>query len=354
MKNIHLFYFSPTHTTKRAVQGIGQGVGVEVIEHDLTFACDSDEEFNLGENDIAIVGVPVYAGRVPEIAANILKRVHGNNTLAVAVVVYGNRAFEDALLELKNILKENGFSVIAGGAFIGEHSYTKKVGTKRPDNNDIEIAINFGKKIDELVKEGNYKKDIDVKFGVEVGVQPHTKDYLESVIKKYPFDFVIASSHAIDRVDLAFGEIQAGRTKDEVHNLYFEYVLQNIEKYNEFNVYGHIDFVTRYGGEKFRGLDYKKHFDIIDVILKKLIEKGKGIEVNTSGYRYREDRFYPCTDILKRYYELGGAILTIGSDSHIKDYMTMDFDRVYDFLESIGVKYISSFDKMQPSFKKIK
>ena len=158
MKNIHLFYFSPTHTTKRAVQGIGQGFGVEVIEYDLTFACDSDEEFNLGENDIAIVGVPVYAGRVPEIAANILKRVHGNNTLAVAVVVYGNRAFEDALLELKNILKENGFSVIAGGAFIGEHSYTKKVGTKRPDNNDIEIAVNFGKKIDELVKEGNYKK----------------------------------------------------------------------------------------------------------------------------------------------------------------------------------------------------
>lgn len=199
-----------------------------------------------------------------------------------------------------------------------------------------------------------YKKDIDLKFGVEVGVQPHTKDYLESVIKKYPFDFVIASSHAIDRVDLAFGEIQAGKTKDEVHNLYFEYVLQNIEKYSEFNVYGHIDFVTRYGGEKFRGLDYKKHFDIIDVILKKLIEKGKGIEVNTSGYRYREDRFYPCTDILKRYYELGGEILTIGSDSHIKDYMTMDFDRVYDFLESIGVKYISSFDKMQPSFKKIK
>lgn len=210
----------------------------------------------------------------------------------------------------------------------------------------------YAKRVFELREK--YKKDIDVKFGVEVGVQPHTKDYLESVIKKYPFDFVIASSHAIDRVDLAFGEIQAGRTKDEVHNLYFEYVLQNIEKYNEFNVYGHIDFVTRYGGEKFRGLDYKKHFDIIDVILKKLIEKGKGIEVNTSGYRYSEDRFYPCTDILKRYYELGGEILTIGSDSHIKDYMTMDFDRVYDFLESIGVKYISSFDKMQPSFKKIK
>ena len=73
MKNIHLFYFSPTHTTKRTLQGIGKGFGREVIEHDLTFACESDEVFNLGENDIAIVGVPVYAGRVPEIATNILK-----------------------------------------------------------------------------------------------------------------------------------------------------------------------------------------------------------------------------------------------------------------------------------------
>ena len=162
MKNIHLFYFSPTHTTKRTLQGIGKGFGREVIEHDLTFACENDEVFNLGENDIAIIGVPVYAGRVPEIATNILKRVHGNNTLAVVIVVYGNRAFENALLELKNILKENGFSVIAGGAFIGEHSYTKKVGTKRPDNNDIEIAINFGKKIDELVRENSYKNDIEV------------------------------------------------------------------------------------------------------------------------------------------------------------------------------------------------
>lgn len=162
MKNIHLFYFSPTHTTKKTVQAIGKGFECEVIDHNLTFACDSNEEFSLGENDLAIVGVPVYAGRVPEIATNILKRVHGDKTLATAVVVYGNRAYEDALLELKNILKDNNFNVIAGGAFIGEHSYTNKVGTKRPDANDLEIATNFGKKIAELIETNSYKTDIDV------------------------------------------------------------------------------------------------------------------------------------------------------------------------------------------------
>lgn len=162
MKNIHLFYFSPTHTTKKTLQGIGKGFECEVIEHNLTFACDSNEEFFLKEDDIAVIGVPVYAGRVPEIATNILKRVHGDKTLAIAVVVYGNRAFEDALLELKNILKENNFNIIAGGAFIGEHSYSKKVGAKRPDSKDIEIATNFGKKLAELIKEKKYKNDIEV------------------------------------------------------------------------------------------------------------------------------------------------------------------------------------------------
>ena len=115
-----------------------------------------------------------------------------------------------------------------------------------------------------------------------------------------------------------------------------------------------MDFVTRYGGPKYRGLNYKENFDRIDAILKKLIEKGKGIEINTSGFRYKEDRFYPCADIVKRYYELGGEILTIGSDAHVKEYLTMDFKLVYDFLESIDKKYITSFKGMQPIFKKIK
>lgn len=199
-----------------------------------------------------------------------------------------------------------------------------------------------------------YKKDIDIKLGVEVGIQPHTREYLESQISKYPFDFVIASTHAINRYDLAWGELQRNRNKEQLQKLYFETVLDNVKKYNNFSVYGHMDFVTRYGGENYRGLEYKKYSDLIDEILKTLISKGKGIEINTSGYRYKEDRFYPCTDIVKRYFELGGEILTIGSDSHIKEHLTMDFDIVYDFLKSIGVKYITSFNQMKPTFKKLK
>lgn len=199
-----------------------------------------------------------------------------------------------------------------------------------------------------------YRDRLDIKLGVEVGIQPHTREYLEKKINEYPFDFVIASTHAIERIDLAWGELQKGRTKEEYQRYYFETVLDNVKKYNEFNVYGHIDFVTRYGGEKYRGLDYKVHSDIIDEILKTLISKGKGIEINTSGYRYKEDRFYPCKEIVRRYYELGGEILTVGSDSHVKEHLTMDFGVVYEFLKSIGVEYICGFEQRKPIFRKIK
>lgn len=162
IKNAHLFYFSPTYTTKKVIQSIGEGLGVNIIEHDLTFACDSTEEFHLEKDEIAIVGVPVYAGRTPVITRGILNRIHGDNSLAVAVVVYGNRAFDDAMLELKDILQGNGFSVMAGGAFIGEHSYTRKVATRRPDSDDLAKAVEFGKLIAEKINTDTFTTDIAV------------------------------------------------------------------------------------------------------------------------------------------------------------------------------------------------
>lgn len=199
-----------------------------------------------------------------------------------------------------------------------------------------------------------YKGKLDIKLGVEVGIQPHTRNYLENQLRQYPFDFIIASTHGIDRCDLAWGELQKTRNKEQLQKYYFETVLENVKNYNIFSVYGHMDFITRYGGEQYRGLDYKKNSDLIDEILKTLISKNKGLEINTSGYRYKENRFYPCTDIVRRYFELGGEIITVGSDSHIKEYLTMDFDIVYEFLKSIGFKYICGFDKLNPVFKKLK
>lgn len=163
IKKVHIFYFSPTHTTKTTVQNIGKGINLETYDYDLTFSCDNMKDYSFGKEDLVIVGVPVYGGRTPIISREMIKKIKGEGALAVPVVVYGNRAYEDSLLELKNILKENGFMCIAGGAFLGEHSYTKKVATNRPDKSDIEKAQEFGKLIREKLENETYSHDIEVK-----------------------------------------------------------------------------------------------------------------------------------------------------------------------------------------------
>lgn len=152
ISRVKYYYFSPTNTTKKVVEKIARGIGKDIIE-------ENSKEYVNEEDTLVIVGVPVYGGRVPQIILEILRGIKGSG-YAVPVVVYGNRAYEDALVELEDILEKNGFSILAGGAFIGEHSYTRKVGTNRPDGNDLDIAFNFGKKIAEKIEKEDYSKPI--------------------------------------------------------------------------------------------------------------------------------------------------------------------------------------------------
>jgi len=149
-KITQLVYFSPTRTTKRIVASISEGIGGErIVETDLTYP---DHNFcpELGSSDIAIIGIPVYAGRVPQLALDRLESLRGSATPAIVVAVYGNRAYDDALLELRNLVVEKGFNVVAAGAFIGEHSFSTDqfpVAAGRPDAEDLEAAKKFGKEI---------------------------------------------------------------------------------------------------------------------------------------------------------------------------------------------------------------
>lgn len=146
-RQLHLLYFSATGTTARVVKAIAEGMNARGKEYDLTVPFYRARDVNYGENDVVIVGSPVYGGRIPDFLAECLARVKGRQTPVVLVVVYGNRDYDDALLELKNILEPNGFIGIAGAAFIGEHSYTNKVATGRPDQADLKIAREFGARI---------------------------------------------------------------------------------------------------------------------------------------------------------------------------------------------------------------
>jgi ferredoxin len=186
----NLIYFSPTGTSKTIVESLGLEIGINrTIEYDLTHDKPISFETDGNENSVTIIGVPVYRGRVPVEATQRLKKIKTNKTLAVIVVVYGNRAFEDSLLELKDIANTCGFNVIAAGAFIGEHSFTitnKTIAAGRPDQKDLLKVKEFGekikiklqetikiKKLDELKIPGNYPYKDPGPFSA---ISPETKN----------------------------------------------------------------------------------------------------------------------------------------------------------------------------------
>ncbi len=154
INQVKLVYFSPTATTKKALESIAQGIGTQDVEHfDLTLPKGANQSIPpFAEDDLVILGTPVYGGRVPAEAVKRLKQIKAEQTLAVPVVLYGNREFEDALLELKDLAVELGFKPLAAGAFIGEHSFATEelpIAMGRPDSQDVQKAMEFGAKIKE-------------------------------------------------------------------------------------------------------------------------------------------------------------------------------------------------------------
>lgn len=145
-------YFSATGTTRtvvgRLAQRAGEGLGVPVGTDSFTLPENRIDDRNYVQQDLVICGTPVYAGRVPNVLLKFLHgKLHGGNALAVPVVLFGNRNYDDALIELRNILEEQGFHTVAGGAFVGEHSFSYTLGARRPDAEDLALADELADKI---------------------------------------------------------------------------------------------------------------------------------------------------------------------------------------------------------------
>lgn len=149
IRQIQAVYFSATFTTRTVVRAIAGAVGKSVRETNLL---DTPAEAPaVSEGDLLIVGMPVYAGRIPAIAAESLRRFRGNGNPAVIVAVYGNRHYDDALLEMADIVGANGFRPVAAGAFVAQHSIFPEVAAGRPDAADLQLARDFGDKCREML-----------------------------------------------------------------------------------------------------------------------------------------------------------------------------------------------------------
>jgi len=198
-----------------------------------------------------------------------------------------------------------------------------------------------------------YAGQIKLLFGLELGLQ--TEVFRENAIlaRSYEFDFIIGSSHLVDGQDPYYPGFFDGKSDEEAYRKYFESELENIRKFSNFDVYGHLDYIVRYGASKDTEYSYDKYRDIFDKILNTLLEKEKGLELNTGGIKSGMKDFHPCMDVLKRYRELGGEIITVGSDAHSPGNIAEHFDRAYDVLKECGFKYYTVFEKRVPEYIKL-
>lgn len=208
-----------------------------------------------------------------------------------------------------------------------------------------------------------YAGKLNIRIGIELGLRTYLKDYYEELTKKYPFDFVIGSVHNVPHkkdaegnilyTDPAAEKLFTDRTDKEAYRLMMETTLENVRTSDCFQTLGHLDYVVRYGKSREKEYSYTDYADIIDEILKLLIEKEKGLEVNSAGLKYGLPFAHPHPDVLKRYRELGGEIITIGADAHKPEHIAYDFAKAEEILKSCGFKYYTEFFEQKPVFKQL-
>lgn len=195
-----------------------------------------------------------------------------------------------------------------------------------------------------------YQDRIDVRPGVELGLMTDLKDRLEKYTSAWPFDYVIGSVHLVRRIDPYYPEFYEGRTICEAYMEYFETTLENVRLHSCFDALGHLDYVIRYGPDAPAGYPSDVFSEVIDEILRLMVYKGIALECNTAGLKYGLGFPNPHENVIRRYMELGGEMITLGSDGHQPAHIGYGFTDIGRYLKACGVKYQTVFRKRKPEF----
>ena len=193
-----------------------------------------------------------------------------------------------------------------------------------------------------------FKEQIVIKLGIEFGMQVHTIEQFQKDFCKYDFDFVILSCHQVNDKEFWSQDFQKGKTQQEYNEKYYEEIWNLIKVYHDYSVLGHLDMIKRY--DLAGNYPFEKIKVIMTEILKKVISDGKGIEINTSSFRYGLDDLTPSREILRLYKELGGKVITIGSDTHEEAHVGYNIPFVKEELKKIGFEEFCTFENMKPIF----
>lgn len=192
---------------------------------------------------------------------------------------------------------------------------------------------------------------ITIKKGLELGVQTITVEKNQKLFDRYrhELDFILLSMHQVDNKEFWTGDFQHGRTQREYTEAYYMEIYETMRAFRDFSCLSHLDLIVRYSPEPH--VPFKENRDLIAAILEEAIKGGHGIELNTSSWHYGLKDTMPSRDILRLYKDLGGTVLTIGSDAHWTKYLADHMKDAREILSNeIGFKYFCTFDKMQPKF----
>lgn len=195
--------------------------------------------------------------------------------------------------------------------------------------------------------------NLRVRAGVELGMVPSAREHLRKTVRRHPFDFVLLSRHVVDDKDPMAEDFFTDCTQREGERKYLEAILEDIRSFDDYDVIGHLGFVDR-GLAISRSLDprlppftYADFPDLLDEILRRLIQNGKGLEINTSTHATLGP--FPHRSILERYAQLGGDIVTVGSDAHKPEAIGRGFDVAAELLASCGLRYVCTFEGRTPT-----
>ena len=197
--------------------------------------------------------------------------------------------------------------------------------------------------------EKRYQDRLTIVKGMEIGIMDTQFDECRRAVHDFPYDIIIGSFHCLGKDDLYRYDFSQADGPSKLEEFYL-YVNRCLKEYQDYDIAGHLTIIDRYIGEIY---DYKPYMDILEDTLKVIIYNGKGLEINTSSFEYGTGIWLPRKEILKLYQELGGEILTFGSDSHDPSHFMDHFEEAKELAKSLGFKYQCTFRKRKPDFHKL-
>jgi histidinol-phosphatase (PHP family) len=200
--------------------------------------------------------------------------------------------------------------------------------------------------------ESKYKPEIKLIKGIEIGIQHgETMQKCQREAEAFPYDFIIGSFHCAEGMDVTDEGYFAGRVPEDVYRAFYSYMLENLKIFKNYDVIGHFNVIDRYT-PRIPAPDV--YMDLVEDITDLLISDGKGIEINTSSFRYgMGDRTTPAAEILRLYADRGGEIITTGSDAHSPEHIGFMLDYAEEMIRTAGIKYLSTFENRKLAHVKI-